>query len=358
VATANASGDGILATATTTRAIQAQNTSATNPAILAGNSGTGDAIEGQALLGGTGVVGRAIVTAGVGLKGFGFLTGSGLEAIGGATGKGIIGIGGATSGIGVEGQSATTSAAMAGVSTSTVGTGVQGTIPAAATVSAVAVRATTGTGDGTALNARSDAGGGYAVQAHADTSSPKRAALRLVPQDADPTTHATGDAYYNSVTTTLKARTASGFQHVLASNEGYCYGFGLDAAGAHNSVSFVEFASAGLASPHDPKVVGDVVLTVTGQFRNEAAALNTVRVRIIDKTATVTIATYDIRLDQTNALVTTDLSTAYEKTISFIHAYTIPSAGARTFSIEIATDTGGGTGAEWVNLHLEVRGVY
>lgn len=369
---------------------------------LSGASATGSAVTGDAGSNGAFGVDGDGGTAGVGVSGTGGGSSSGVIGTGGATGMGMDGVGGATSGIGVRGRSLTSSSGVLGISvdgigvegttdtgsnpavsgtssgsgsgvfgtssggigldgstTSTSGSGVKGTTPASATNSAAAVRAVTGTGDAQAINARSDAGDGYALQVFAKASSPVRSSIRMVPQDDDPTSDFEGDLYYNDSTNSLKTRTVIGFQHVLASDEGYCHGFGLDATGAHNSSTFAEYATAGLPEPHAPKVAGTVIIAVTGQFRNSAADLNAVRVRIRDKTGAVTIATYDIKLDQRNSDTISPLASAYEKTISLIHRYTLPSAGAITFSVEIASeDSGGATGVEWANLHIEVRGVY
>lgn len=165
---------------------------------------------------GIGLIGTGGTSNGVGVAGYGTGTGVGVNGTSNAangngvngqatgTGIGVKGTAGAgNSGIGVSGI------AGAGIS----GRGVQGTAGNANNLAGVYGSAThadaTGvyaektTGNGTAaaaLWAESQASGAYAVVCSADTTSPVRAALRIVPQNASPSSPQEGDVYYDSGT--------------------------------------------------------------------------------------------------------------------------------------------------------------
>jgi hypothetical protein len=122
--------------------------------------------------GGYGLIAEGGSTNGVGLSGLGYGAGEGARLEGGASGgKGLYSKGGATNGPGVY--------AVGGV---TNGPGVQGF----------------GTGTGAGVYGQSP--GGHGVVAEGDTTSPVYAALRVVPQDATPSTKAAGDIWVNSAT--------------------------------------------------------------------------------------------------------------------------------------------------------------
>lgn len=114
-------------------------------------------------------------------------TGDGIRATGGDTsGIGVYGIGGAPNGNGVKGEA--------------TGNGVGGNFTSSGSGNAVLA---TGTSSGPGLTAE-NIGTGYACVCSADTTTPARAAIRLVPQDADPSTCDDGALYYNSGTDKFK----------------------------------------------------------------------------------------------------------------------------------------------------------
>lgn len=136
--------------------------------ITASSFGGSTAIQGTGgPSGGSGVQG--IASAGVaGISGV-----RGLGNVGAATG--VAGTGGPTAGDGVRGTGGTDGAGVRGTGTG-IGAGV------------------IGVGGAT----------GYGVQAQADTTSPARAAMRIVPQDTAPTIALKGDVYFDDVLNKLR----------------------------------------------------------------------------------------------------------------------------------------------------------
>jgi hypothetical protein len=143
-----------------------------------------------------------------GVEGGGDGAGYGGNFTGGATGSGLLGTGGSTSGNGVEGTG--------------TGSGDGGVFTGGATDGDGVVAAGTGNGDGvTASGAGTGAGvraigaNGYGVIAQSDTTSPQKSALRLVPQDADPSVSPqTGDTLYNSTTNEIRWRDNVGWKTI------------------------------------------------------------------------------------------------------------------------------------------------
>lgn len=158
-------------------------------------------------------------------------TGNGVQGTGGATsGYGVKGIGGNPDGGGVYGQGTGASAGVTGVGGAT-GYGVYGQggaggaagVVGAGTVNNMGVN---GQGNGTGTGVEGDGGAtGYGVVANADTSSPVRSTLRLVPQDANPTTPLKGDVYINTDGTfryyTGSAWTIPGQRPLIAAGAAY-----------------------------------------------------------------------------------------------------------------------------------------
>lgn len=123
--------------------------------------GTGDGVKGT---GGTG--------GGAGVHGVAAATGAG---------PGVLGVGALDGGTGVDGTGKIHSAGVRGVGGATDGPGVQGE------------------GGGTGAGVRGVGTTGYGVIAESDTTSPAKAAFRIVPQDSDPSTAPVlGDIYVNS----------------------------------------------------------------------------------------------------------------------------------------------------------------
>lgn len=164
---------------------------------------------------GTGVQGTAGSNNGTGIKGYGTGTGSGVYGEGGdSDGTGVYAQAGSTNGDGVYGQSTGTGIGVYGYAIAPGGVGVRGEngasgdgingigasngrgVYGAAEGTAAAVEGI-GSGSGAGVHGQS-AGTGYGIIAEADTSSPARASLRLVPQDSAPSSPQEGDIYINS----------------------------------------------------------------------------------------------------------------------------------------------------------------
>jgi hypothetical protein len=186
------------------------------PTSGVGVNGTGGATSG------TGIKGTGGSTNGVGVEGQGTGTGSGVEGTGDATGDGVTGTGGSAGGVGVKGTGGggAVSHGVQGLGGSSGGyggqfaaqnTGETGCEGVGATNGAGVEGQGTGTGSGVIGSGGST---GYGVEAIADATSPVRSALRLVPQDTDPTTALQGDLYVNSSDSTLRVYTGASWVKV------------------------------------------------------------------------------------------------------------------------------------------------
>jgi hypothetical protein len=170
----------LVATSASALAAFTATNSSTGDAISAANSGSGYAISatggaGKAAISATGGSAAAAISATGGAT-----SGNGAEATGGApNGHGVVGYGTGT-GYGVIGSVTAGTAGVYGVATSGIGV------------------------IGESLSS-------YACVCSADTTSPVRAALRLIPQDAEPSSPQEGDVYYNSTTHKLQVRTNAGW---------------------------------------------------------------------------------------------------------------------------------------------------
>jgi hypothetical protein len=151
--------------------------------IVGSGTGAGGSFFGGSTSG-TAVVGLGGASNGYGANFTGDGTGSGVVATGGdSSGIGVNGIGGASNGIGVKGEGVGSGA---GVKAEAVSTG-------------IGLHATA-SGSGAGIYGSSASGTGYGIIAEADGTSPAKAALRLVPQDADPSTCDNGALIYSSAT--------------------------------------------------------------------------------------------------------------------------------------------------------------
>ncbi len=173
--------------------IVATQSAANSVAISAAGNGTG---AGVSATGGdtsaNGVNGTGGAPNGSGVRGVGTGVGFGVVGQGGATGSGVVGSGGATSGVGVTGNGGPGSAGLTG----------QGGANGAGCVAV---------GDGTGTGAQFTGGGtGYGLIVQADTTSPVRAALRIVPQDLPPSSPQLGDLYVETSTGFLMIYNAGG----------------------------------------------------------------------------------------------------------------------------------------------------
>jgi len=356
--TSNAAGAAASFTDTVGSNAAVATASGVSAAFRAVHTGSGGAIE-AVLVGGTG----SAIDADAGASGS-----QAINADGGTTGIGVNALGGSGSGSAVKAESQSASPAVWAVGANVAGseavqgqavhvdaTGVLGQTAAAATASA---RAVFGQALADGLGGEFTSADGYAVKAVA--SGTVKSSLHCGPQGGALSAVAEGDIMVRSDDNTLEAAVGGAAMRVVhTSGAGYCHGQARDAVGIHNSASFAEFVAETLSSPREPKKAGVVMLTVSGQFRNAGSALNTFNIRLIDKTGgPTTIVTWDFDLLLTNAIAVANIAGNHELALCLRIPYTLPGTGTREFSVEIATQTGGGTGVEWIDLVLEVTGVH
>ena len=190
--TGNGAGFGVRATggATDAAGVVGLGGGTNGPGVSGSGAGSGAGVVGSAF--GSGYGGDFASVSGVGSRstggtnsnggeGVGTGTGIGFQGTGGATGAGVKGIGGATSGEGVWGVAASGSTS----------SGVLGTAGSSTDSTAGVL------GDGSAVD-------GYGVIAKGDTTTPARAAFRLVPQDSNPSNPQNGDIIYNGTANTFR----------------------------------------------------------------------------------------------------------------------------------------------------------
>lgn len=190
----------------------------TGSGILALGGATGAGVFGiGGATSGIGVVGSGGGGNSIGVSGTGSGTAQGVYGTGGSSnGTGVYGFGGTTNGVGVEGQGAGTGSGVKGTGGASSGVGGEfiggaangNGVTGTGTGSGFGVRGFgTGNGGGVVGNGAGTGTGvsgiginGYGVHAESDTTAPARAALRIVPQDTNPTSPLQGDLYVNSGT--------------------------------------------------------------------------------------------------------------------------------------------------------------
>jgi len=204
----------------------------------------------------------------------------------------------------------------------------------------------------------------YGVVAEGDTTTPVRAAFRMVPQDADPSSGLDGDMYPNLGTGLLRFRRGSQWRSMHDSQYGFVANSVDGLSGSQNTAPMTVKHSISLGTPNDPKFAGDVELEFTASVRNINDVLTTFEIEFQDQTAGGTvIKTSEIYLASTNTNVTNPpvgaRPNAYEKTITFRARYSLPASGPRTFDVAFAAyGTGAPAGVEWVDGMLSVKGVF
>lgn len=244
-------------------------------------AGVGVKGTGGANAGGAAFVGGS--TAGPGVTGQGTGNAMGVAGTGGGIGAGVVGTGGVTGGDGIAGTGTVGGRGVFGIGGSgggaggsftagaTSGNGIEGQTTAGALLAAAAVRGLAA-GDATAI--LSNAADGYGVVAGSDTTSPKRSALRLVPQNADPTTPQTGDALYNSTSNEFRARNNLGWRTFWAT-PGFCDDVDEVATFNLTAVSYTAIASITVTAPRS----GFVWVWVTAVLDKNTAASCDLRIR-------------------------------------------------------------------------------
>jgi hypothetical protein len=214
-------------------------------------------------------------------------SGAGVRGIAGGSGlTGVLGIGHASAAsYAIDGQSGHADAR-----------GVRGISHAAGSTTGAGVL---GQGQANAVGVRAVAADGYALLVVGDTSSPVSAAVRLAPQDTQPSgAHAEGDLYPNGTNNLLWYRDNGGFKALHHSLYGYATGFDSDTGGAVNSSTEQAAAIATVTNKvtADLLVHGEVMLGGTAgeeievRLRSGAGTGGTQRAIVTIKLATTTAA--------------------------------------------------------------------
>lgn len=301
--------------------------SGTKAGVFAVSTGSGPALTADSTGGSsyaidaTGPVGGTVINSS---------TASGIAVLGTAatTGVGIGGLGGSNS----------TSLAVRGESTHVDAYAIQGiTANGASATTAGVLGSGRGAGAGVYANAT---GTGYGLIAAADTTTPARSALRMIPQDADPTTPLQGDLLFNSARgATGKNRTyTTQWESVHSSPRGLIDGWAEAADGS--GVNSGDLATVQLT----PEQVGTVLIEATGAF-SMPNATDTFSILLRDTTAGTTIRTVLVAQSIAGELVT--------QTVRAV--YTLPSTVTRDFNFRV-----NGSGGNVVTREacvLSVRGV-
>lgn len=247
----------------------------------------------------------------IGLRGIGSTGeagGTGGDFAGNGAAAGAAGTGGATSGPGVTGAGGAPN-------------GKGGTF--------------TGTGTGSGLDAIGGATG-YGAVLSADTTSPARSALRLVPQDANPTIPLQGDLYYNSVAKKLRAY--DGASWISLSESFVTIGDGVTSFGDFNGLDQAPFIAAIASLP-----TGGAILVKRGTYTFTAGlVISTAKILLFGEMRELTILTSSLAAGITVQVTAADVE---------IRNLTIRQTQGP--SANIALEINGTTGALVTNCHLD-----
>lgn len=269
-----------------------------------------------------------------------------IEAYGSGNQPAVYGIGSGT-GPGVIGQSSATggSVGVYGVSGSATSFGVYGITTGGATTASAAVR---GEGLASGSGVQATAVSGAAVSASASNNA--GTAFYLPGKAVDPTTTFDGRMDFNTTTATWVVSNASdgAYRDLWSSRGGLVIGATTgDSATTAGGAAWITLCTLALTGSNAPRRGSvTVVLRFCGTARSTAGvgATNTLNIRIRDTAIALpaTIVTYAGAGAGAGAgffLPATPATFDWTTTIAFDVAYTIPSAGNRTFVAEIQTAT-------------------
>ena len=249
---------------------------------------------------------------------------TGIYSVSNDTGKGVLGYGGPNSVI---------SYGVHGVATNANAHGVVGAAQASAGIFAYGVVGYGGSTSGSGVNGVAY-GNGYGVVAQADTTSPVRASVRIVPQDDDPSSALQGDFMFNSSlvgssTGRLRVRTSL-WESVHASPKGLVWAFGSKTSGSIAAPAATGNLSLAQITPEQ---TGNVLVTATGTllFSTDTSSCT---ITVVDATSAVTISTSVERGIDTDGVAPNSRSFC----IRGIRA--LPNTSTRTFVIVITADSG------------------
>jgi hypothetical protein len=289
----------------------------------------------------------------VGVRGEGIGNGAGCSCLGGATGPGGQFTAGGGNAAGAEGTGDGTGAGFDGTG-GAFGAGVRGTAGGPAAdggffdsdlSGTTAGTGCTGRGRGDATGVLGTAADGYGVVASSDTTSPTRSALRIVPQNADPTTLADGDVWVNSSTEELSVRQSSVTTRVVVRRDGQCEGFSSNASTVtDNASTFTTVIAVVVSAPR----TGTVRITLTGEVGRDAAGSIDVRCRDVTAGANA-VTTRNVALFQ---------SAVFERHFVIRATYVLPATGSRTFELQIASNGSAGGNVSIRDGSIEIDGIY
>ena len=217
-----------------------------------------------------------------------------------------------------------------------------------------------GRGTGTAVYGQ-NLGTGYGVTAQADTTTPVRAPLRVVPQDADPSSGADGDITYSSTLDQPRMYADARWQAPWVTTKGHAHGVANVIAGPINNTdagSYTDIVTCTIAAPNDPKTAGVILLYAAADFGDEVGSTfhETIDVRIYDITSaavvwSATIANIDRGAGPANLC---------PRGWSAVVPYTTPAAGPREFRLQFkrTTDIDPSDGVVARNGCLDALGVF
>jgi hypothetical protein len=212
--------------------------------------------------------------------------------------------------------------------------GLRAATAAAASTSAAAIRAVAqGSSDGVVITAAD----GYGATIQSDTTSPVRAAMRCVPQNADPSSPQQGDLLFNSSRNQWRTYTT---QQVSFHNSAKGLVDGFAEAADSATINSGDMATVTIV----PEQTGQVSIEATGVF-SMPNATDTFQFILRDVTAGISIRTS-----------TVSISAAGEAETHVLRAvYTLPSSASRSFAFQV--NGNGGNVVTRTACVLSVRGV-
>lgn len=359
-----------------------QNTGASSTAASVTNTGPGfgliatamgssAALRGLSSGTGPGVEAVALGTNNHGMTGSGAGLGSGALLVGGSIGPGATCTGGAsgapgalcTGTVGGQGVVAvggpTAPEALLATATLTSAAGLHGKSATLGTTSGAGVW---GQGLADAPGVRSSAAQGYGIIAETDTTSPTRAPLRKTPQNADPTTAASGDETHRSDLDIPRVYADGMWQSPWTTASGHAHGLAAPrtvAASNADAAAYVTLVSVNVASPYEPRFAGGkLLLLASARFGDESSSNHHyfIDVQIYDSTAGAEVWADTITTGPANPDATVDGKAISQWAASI--PYTIPAAGARTLLLRFKPAHGSGFAAIANQASLNVIGVF
>ena len=321
--TGSGSSRAILATSATQKAIEAQNNSTTNAAILAGNSDVGPAFQANPFAGGVGLLIACSTNDSTAADLTGFGLGQGLLSEGGASGEGVRAIGGASS---------ATAYGVHGIAQHDDAHAIRGITTVGANAGACGVE---GIGRADADGVHGVAADGYGVVA--ESTNANRASLRVEPQTTAPSSSFSGDIWYASDTDTLDAEIKSQPMALHATQWGFTEAFAeIVAIDTQIGTVMKANASATIPLPYEPRIAGGYI-EIRAMFESSVTITGNAFVwQIYDVTAAAIISG---PFTETHYHGGTG---ADEKYVTLTTRYLLPTTGSRNIDIQYANAAGGG----------------